>query len=50
MKSKDVKAIDCDGEEDDEEDWLPPPPKNLDNASRSLVEDSTLKALRCTYS
>lgn len=46
VSSKDVKAIDCDGKEDDEEDWLPPPPKNLDNASRNLDEDSTLKALR----
>ncbi|KAG8382843.1 hypothetical protein BUALT_Bualt05G0120500 [Buddleja alternifolia] len=42
---KDVNVIDCDDNED-EEDWLPPPPKNLDNCNKSLEEDSTLKALR----
>lgn len=46
MNSKDVKVIDCDGKEEEEEDWLPPPPKNLDADSKSIGEDSTLKALR----
>ncbi|PIN23705.1 Ubiquitin-like protein [Handroanthus impetiginosus] len=41
---KDVKVINCD--EDDEEDWLPPPPKISDKSSKILEEDSTLKALR----
>ncbi|XP_042019341.1 uncharacterized protein LOC121767191 [Salvia splendens] len=48
VNSKDVKVIDCDGkEEEEEEDWLPPPPKNLDTNSKSIGEDSTLKALSC---
>ncbi|KAL8531762.1 hypothetical protein ACS0TY_008383 [Phlomoides rotata] len=38
----DVKAIDL----DDEEDWLAPPPKILDNGYKALKEDSTLIALR----
>ncbi|KAK4423522.1 hypothetical protein Salat_1935000 [Sesamum alatum] len=46
VDSKDVKVIDCDDKEDDEEDWLPPPPKNVNNCSKTLEEDSTLKALR----
>lgn len=46
VNSKDAKVIDCDDKEDDEEDWLPPPPKNVNNCSKILEEDSTLKALR----
>ncbi|XP_042023335.1 uncharacterized protein LOC121770643 [Salvia splendens] len=46
VNSKDVKVIDCGGKEEEEEDWLPPPPKNLDADSKSIGEDSTLKALR----
>ncbi|KAG6398897.1 hypothetical protein SASPL_140368 [Salvia splendens] len=50
VNSKDVKVIDCDGkEEEEEEDWLPPPPKNLDTNSKSIGEDSTLKALSAGY-
>ncbi|KAL1568389.1 pescadillo [Salvia divinorum] len=47
-KKQDVKEIDCDGKEEEaeEEDWLPPPPKNLDTNTKSICEDSTLKALR----
>lgn len=48
MNVKDVEVIDCDDKEDKEEDWLPPPPKNLDNGSKTIEEDSTLKALRYT--
>ncbi|KAL6505775.1 hypothetical protein OROHE_023154 [Orobanche hederae] len=46
MNVKNVEVVDCDGNEDDEEDWLPPPPKNSDHTSKILEEDSTLKALR----
>ncbi|KAL6543801.1 hypothetical protein OROGR_010298 [Orobanche gracilis] len=46
MNVKNIEVVDCDGNEDDEEDWLPPPPKNLDHTSKILEEDSTLKALR----
>ncbi|KAL6566367.1 hypothetical protein OROGR_001982 [Orobanche gracilis] len=46
MNLKNIDVVDCDGNEDDEEDWLPPPPKNLDHTSKIFEEDSTLKALR----
>lgn len=40
-EGKTVEVIDC----EDEEDWLPPPPKNPVPASK-LQEDSTLRELR----
>ncbi|EPS60546.1 hypothetical protein M569_14257, partial [Genlisea aurea] len=45
-RPKDVTAIDCDGKEDDEEDWLPPPPKITSIYRKICEEDETLKALR----
>lgn len=38
--------IDCDSKVDEEEDWLPPAPKNSRNTEKILDEDSTIKALR----
>ncbi|XP_057810693.1 uncharacterized protein LOC131025104 [Salvia miltiorrhiza] len=46
LNSKDVTVVACDDKEEEEEDWLPPPPKNLDQNSKSIGEDSTLKAIR----
>ncbi|XP_073285200.1 uncharacterized protein [Primulina huaijiensis] len=42
---KDSKVVNLDKEED-EEDWLPPPPKSLIDSDKTLEEGSTLKALR----
>ncbi|KAA8532637.1 hypothetical protein F0562_032547 [Nyssa sinensis] len=38
-----IQVVDCEG--DDEEDWLPPPPK-VSSDSQRLSEDSTIKELR----
>ncbi|KAL2324146.1 hypothetical protein Fmac_023204 [Flemingia macrophylla] len=40
---KSVPVVDI---EDNEDDWLPPPPKISCNAQRNIEEDSTLKKLR----
>ncbi|XP_075507079.1 uncharacterized protein LOC142543606 isoform X2 [Primulina tabacum] len=42
---KDAEVVNLDKEED-EEDWLPPPPKSLIDSDKTLEEGSTLKALR----
>ncbi|KAL2485107.1 Ubiquitin-like superfamily protein [Abeliophyllum distichum] len=46
VNGKDIEVINCDSKVDDEEDWLPPAPKNSRNTDKILDEDSTLKALR----
>ncbi|KZV37933.1 hypothetical protein F511_17705 [Dorcoceras hygrometricum] len=43
---EDAKVVNVEDTEDKEEDWLPPPPKILNNSNKILKEDSTLKALR----
>ncbi|XP_022887381.1 uncharacterized protein LOC111403204 [Olea europaea var. sylvestris] len=46
VNGKDIEVIDCDSKVDEEEDWLPPAPKNSRNTEKILDEDSTIKALR----
>ncbi|ESW14966.1 hypothetical protein PHAVU_007G033000 [Phaseolus vulgaris] len=40
---KEVTAVDI---EDQDDDWLPPPPESAGNTQKSIDEDSTLKKLR----
>ncbi|RDX82250.1 hypothetical protein CR513_36987 [Mucuna pruriens] len=42
-RGKEVPVVDI---EDQDDDWLPPPPKISSNAQRTIDEDSTLKELR----
>jgi len=50
VKKPDEKGVTGVDVEDQDDDWLPPPPKSASNAQKSIDEDSTLKKLRlCTF-
>ncbi|XP_039121317.1 uncharacterized protein LOC120258043 [Dioscorea cayenensis subsp. rotundata] len=49
-KEKDCKVVDVvqvnQKKDEDEEDWLPPPPRKIPNSGSGFIEDKTLQELR----
>lgn len=52
-KEKDCKVVDVvqvnQKKDEDEEDWLPPPPRKIPNSGSGFIEDKTLQELRFVY-